>query len=576
MAYPSRATPLQVDERDRRNRAPAPALPRAHDPNIAKRRYLRALFACVVLVGAFIVGNGNPAHAQNATWLSNPGTNSFNTGTNWSTGAVPTGTARFGASNTTTILFQPFTPTTIGTLQFDRGAPAYTFVTAPTLFTSIAITGTGIVNHSANAPTFVVGNQANLTFQNASTAGNANIITNNGGITLFTGTATGGDARLVANAGGVVDISGIANVNVGGSFFVPRAYTILSSSGLVIGRFDEVIDNRPSFEAEISYTPHKVIVTLFFDPLAAVSRPSAGGGAINQNQFSVLKAIVNSFNATGQIPVEFGNISTVHDLSELTGEVGTAVQQAAFNTMDRFLDTLLDPFLGERGGRAPIDSLAAYAPEDGKTAILRKAPPFAGGDVFPRWSQWATQYGGTQSTGGSPSVGSNDTRSNIFGVAAGADYRLLPDTLVGFGIGGAFTDFTVANGLGSGSDDSFQAGAYVRHSFGQAYVAAALAYGIHDLQTDRTVTIAGLDELHAQFTSHHLGPRRSGLSLCHALDGHHPVCRRPVNNDLPARPHRAVVAGCRRPVRALLRGQRRHCSTKRPWLPRRHIVCIWR
>jgi autotransporter-associated beta strand protein len=421
MAYPSRATPLQVDVRDRRNRAPA--LPRAHDPNTAKRRYLRALFACVVLVGAFIVSNGNPAHAQNATWLTNPGTNSFNTGTNWSTGAVRTGTARFGASNTTTILFQPFTPTTIGTLQFDRGAPAYTFVTAPTLFTSIAITGTGIVNHSANAPTFVVGNQANLTFQNASTAGNANIITNNGGITLFTGTATGGDARLTANAGGVVDISalssggmtsgsiagagiyqlgakqlttglnnlsttvsgtitgtggslvkdgrgtltltgtntytgsttvnagelivngsiassssvavtfggllggggtvsnvtvgpggrlnagngtpgstltitgnlifapatlytvnvnsqsasfanvggtttlsGIANVNVGGSFFVPRAYTILSSSGLVLGRFDEVIDNRPSFEAEISYTPHKVIRNFVLRP----------------------------------------------------------------------------------------------------------------------------------------------------------------------------------------------------------------------------------------------------------------------------------------------------------------------
>ncbi len=246
---------------------------------------------------------------------------------------------------------------------------------------------------------------------------------------------------------------------------------------------------------------------MFFDPLAAVRRPGAGGGAINQNQFNVLTAIVNSFNATGQIPVEFGNISTVHDLSELTGEVGTAVQQAAFNTMDRFLDTLLDPFLGERGGRAPIDSLAAYAPEDAKTALVRKAPPFAGGDVFPRWSQWATQYGGTQSTAGSPIVGSNDTRSNIFGVAAGADYRLLPDTLVGFGIGGAFTDFTVANGLGSGSDDSFQAGAYVRHSFGPAYVAAALAYGIHDLQTDRTVTIAGLDELHAQFNAHTISGR---------------------------------------------------------------------
>ena len=36
-------------------------------------------------------------------------------------------------------------------------------------------------------------------------------------------------------------------------------------------------------------------------------------------------------------------------------------------------------------------------------------------------------------------VGSNDTRSRIYGGAAGFDYRLTPDTLVGFSLGGAGT-----------------------------------------------------------------------------------------------------------------------------------------
>jgi uncharacterized protein with beta-barrel porin domain len=174
--------------------------------------------------------------------------------------------------------------------------------------------------------------------------------------------------------------------------------------------------------------------------------------------------------------------------------------------MDHFVNILLDPFLGERGGRAPIDSLAAYAPQDAKTAMVFKVPRSID-DAIPRWSQWATGYGGTQHTSGDPVVGSNDTRSNIGGLVAGADYRLWPDTLVGFGIGGAFTDFTVANGLGSGSDDSFQAGAYVRHSIYQAYVAAALAYGFHDVVTDRSVTFAGLDQLHAQFNAHTISGR---------------------------------------------------------------------
>src|SRR5262245_27013520 len=104
------------------------------------------------------------AHAQDATWLLNPGSGSFNTATNWNPAVVPTNTAIFGASNTTSISFQPFTTTSIATLQFNPDAPAYTFATSPGLFTSISVTGAGIVNNSSNAPTFIVGNQANIFF----------------------------------------------------------------------------------------------------------------------------------------------------------------------------------------------------------------------------------------------------------------------------------------------------------------------------------------------------------------------------------------------------------------------------
>ena len=68
------------------------------------------------------------AQAQDATWLLNPGSGSFNTASNWNPAVVPTNTAFFGASNTTSILFDPFITTSIGTLQFNAGAPAYTFV----------------------------------------------------------------------------------------------------------------------------------------------------------------------------------------------------------------------------------------------------------------------------------------------------------------------------------------------------------------------------------------------------------------------------------------------------------------
>src|SRR6516165_1535742 len=165
------------------------------------RAYLLATTAAAALLAA------TSAQAQDATWLLNPGSRTFNTATNWNPAVVPTNTAFFGASNTTLISFQPFTTTSIGTLQFNPDAPAYFFATSDGLFTSINVTGAGIVDNSANAPTFIVGNQANLSFRNASTAGDATIITNAGGITIFADSATGGNARLIANAGGVFDIS---------------------------------------------------------------------------------------------------------------------------------------------------------------------------------------------------------------------------------------------------------------------------------------------------------------------------------------------------------------------------------
>ena len=98
-------------------------------------------------------------------------------------------------------------------------------------------------------------------------------------------------------------------------------------------------------------------------------------------------------------------------------------------------------------------------------------------------------------------TGSNDTTSRIFGSAVGADYLFSPNTLAGFALAGGGTGFSVANGLGGGRSDLFQAGAYLRHTEGAAYISAALAYGWQDITTDRTVTIAGVDHLHAEFNA---------------------------------------------------------------------------
>jgi uncharacterized protein with beta-barrel porin domain len=64
--------------------------------------------------------------------------------------------------------------------------------------------------------------------------------------------------------------------------------------------------------------------------------------------------------------------------------------------------------------------------------------------------------------------------------------------------------------LGSGRSDLFQAGAFVRHTIGAAYISAALAYGWQDITTDRTVTIAGADTLRARFNANAYSGRVEG------------------------------------------------------------------
>jgi uncharacterized protein YhjY with autotransporter beta-barrel domain len=139
-------------------------------------------------------------------------------------------------------------------------------------------------------------------------------------------------------------------------------------------------------------------------------------------------------------------------------------------------------------------------------AMFTKAPPAA---FEQRWSVWAAGYGGSQTTDGNAALGSNTATSSIAGTVVGADYRISPYTLTGFALAGGGTSFSVANG-GSGHSDLFQAGAFIRHTVGPAYISGALAYGWQDITTNRTVSVAGIDQLRAEFNANAFSGRLEG------------------------------------------------------------------
>ena len=101
-------------------------------------------------------------------------------------------------------------------------------------------------------------------------------------------------------------------------------------------------------------------------------------------------------------------------------------------------------------------------------------------------------------------LGSHDLAARTAGFAGGLDYRLSPDSVVGLALAGGGTNWSLANGLGGGKSDAFQAGVYGATKYGPAYLAAAFAFTNHWMSTDR---FAVGDHLTASFNAQSYGGR---------------------------------------------------------------------
>ncbi|MDP3691049.1 autotransporter domain-containing protein [Bradyrhizobium sp.] len=301
--------------------------------------------------------------------------------------------------------------------------------------------------------------------------------------------------------------------------FVARQYTILNAAGGLGGStFGAVVNNNlpSSVTSSLSYDANNVYLDLALN--------FAIPGGLHGNQANAGHALTNFFDATGGIPLAFAAL-TPAGLSQVSGETAVGSQQTALDAMNLFMGVMTDPFLGGRGDIPAAPGAAQFTEAGmgrgpGRDAYAMSTKAGAAPAAFaPRWSVWAAGYGGSQTTDGNATPGTGTASSRIYGTAVGADYRFSPDTLAGFALAGGGTSFSV-NGFGGGRSDLFQAGAFLRHTVGPAYLSAALAYGWQDITTDRTVTVAGVDRLRAQFNaSAFSGRAEAGYRFATALVG---------------------------------------------------------
>ncbi len=348
----------------------------------------------------------------------------------------------------------------------------------------------------------------------------------------FYAVQVGPTTASTTNVSGTASLAGTVAANFAPGSFLERSYTILTAAGGRSSTFDALATSGlpADFQVSVSYPGNTAVLNLVAElvpeptpptPMPPTTPPILTPPAVPPfnftiNQINVGHAIDNFFNNGGALPPAFVNLyglsgsDLANALSQLSGEPATGAQTAAFQLTDQFLNLMLDPFVDGRGGVGGADQTAlGFAPERETTPpeiALAYASVFKAAPVYePRWTAWGGAFGGSNSTTGDPVViGSHDLSARTFGFVGGLDYHFAPDTVAGFALAGGGTNWSLAQALGGGRSDAFQAGVYGTKYFGPVYVAGSLAFANNWMTTNR---IALADQLTASFNAQSFGGR---------------------------------------------------------------------
>jgi uncharacterized protein with beta-barrel porin domain len=338
---------------------------------------------------------------------------------------------------------------------------------------------------------------------------------------LLTDVSIGGGTADRINVSGTANLAGAVQVQVQNATLAPWQQTVLSAAGGTTNNGLSLLAS-PVLQAQLVFPNATDVVVKSAGLNFAVP-------GLNANQTALGNALNGAVQTGGlggpifNLLLNAAGTSYNFALNQLTGEAATGSQQVTFDAMNLFMGTMLDPFNrgttstpgGAANGYASEGDASAYAADGRKRssaerdayAMFTKAPPQ---NFEARWNVWTAGFGGSQTTDGNAAVGSNSVTSRLAAGAVGADYLFSPNTFAGFALAGGGTSYSVGNGIGSGRSDLFQAGVYARHTMGAAYIAGALAYGWQDITTNRTVSLAGLDQLQARFNANAFSGRVEG------------------------------------------------------------------
>ena len=237
-----------------------------------------------------------------------------------------------------------------------------------------------------------------------------------------------------------------------------------------------------------------------------------GGQFVYQNNANFGQLTTSSWNTHIQLDLAFQAVLSATNV----GDNHAQAQSGAFQLGNSYLSLLTDPMATNKVSTAtgPLgyaaEKMLPPAVRAANAAFKALPPPVP--VYVPRWEVWGAAFGGVNNTRGDNAAATSDLYTRVGGVAAGADYRFAPDSLIGFSLAGGNINWTV-NGpatSGSGTSDTFMAGIYGKHGFGAGYLSGAATYTNYWMKTDRASFPGAGDLFRANFEAESWGGRLEG------------------------------------------------------------------
>jgi outer membrane autotransporter protein len=442
-----------------------------------------------------------------------------------------TGSDTFNLSNIgATLQYQGFTTfNKIGSSTWTvtgTGNQAWTvqggnFLVNGTINGAVNVTG-GLLGGTGAVGATSIGNGATL----SPGSNGIGTLTVNGNLTLQSASlylfgVTGSQSGRTTVTGSAA-VAGTAEAVFQGSAFQSQ-YTILSAAGGRTGTFGNfIVVNLPSFiTASLVYTPTEVDLKL----TSGMSQMANLTG----NQAAVAAGIDNGINSGGGFLVGLAGVAPGQlgaALNALSGEGLSGTQETALGAGGTFLSAMMEQGAfwrnGETGSAGGGPAAMHYAPEKPVPAVfkampkamLMKAPVFE-----PRWRAWAAGFDGAWSLKGEADPGSADLTHRSAGGAAGVDYQMAPDLLVGAAAAGSASSFSVPDRATGGTLDGAHAGVYAVARRDGWYTAASLAFAAFNNKTSRTIAGVGPTETATASFNSNLLSGRLEMGLKHNVGG---------------------------------------------------------